>query len=274
MLVLCAFVLSARAGVCPLQQKTQKACVIRLSLGKQLVNLLQLSKQTNTLQFLNEWRRRQTMGFWVVGSNSTIHKNKLLPLSPRRTSGPEAFTLLLRLLVTHFDRVDTGEGYTKLYAFGICNDTPFSDFSREFRVLVSTATGGWRVLSPGTDVVLEVIRMAVNEQFPTLMPMLYPGSKAADPRPYALLDAMWRVFSDLAHNKTPAVNGEKYFSLLVSSTGARPSAPLGPRPADHGRGQGRVPSQSLSWQIGSSHHPTVMPIDDSSDPWLDQPSNS
>ena len=28
-------------------------------------------------------------------------------------SGPEAFTLLLRRLMTHFDRVDTGEGYTR-----------------------------------------------------------------------------------------------------------------------------------------------------------------
>ena len=53
--------------------------------------------------------------------------------------------------------------------------------------------------------------MAVNEQFQTLMSTLYPGSKATDPRPYASLDAMWRALSDLAHNKTSAVNGEKYF---------------------------------------------------------------
>ena len=32
----------------------------------------------------------------------------------RGASGPEAFNLLLRLLMTHLDRVDTGEGYTKL----------------------------------------------------------------------------------------------------------------------------------------------------------------
>ena len=55
--------------------------------------------------------------------------------------------------------------------------------------------------------------------------------------------------------------------------GARPSPPSEPRPADHRRGQGRVPHQSLSSQTGSSHHPTVMPIDDSSDPRLDQTSN-
>ena len=164
-----------------------------------------------------------------------------------RTSGPEAFTLPLRLLVTHFDRVDTGEGYTKLHTFGVCNGTPFSDLSREFRVLVSAVTGSGRVLSPGTDVVLEVVRMAVNEQFPTLMPTLYPDSKATDPRPYASLDALWEAFSDLAHKKTPAVNGEKHFSLPVSSTGSRSSAPSGPRPAIHG--YGHRPSRLLGRRV-------------------------
>ena len=188
-------------------------------------------------------------------------------------SRPEAFTLLLRMLVTHLDRVDTREGYTKLPTFGVCNGTPFSDFSREFRVLVLTVTGSERVLSPRTDVVMEVVSIAVNEQFPTLMPTLYPGSKSTNPRPYASLDAMWKVFSDLAHNKTPAVNDEKHFPLPASSTRSRSSAPSGPRPAVHGRVQGRVPSPSPSWQTGSSHNPIVMPIADSTDPWLGTMSN-
>ena len=111
----------------------------------------------------------------------------------RGASRPEAFTLLLRLLMTHLDRVDTREGYTKLNTVGICDGTPFSDFRREFRVLVSTATASERVLSPGTDVGLEVVRVAVNKQFPALTPALYPGSKATDPRPYASLDAIWRA---------------------------------------------------------------------------------
>ena len=59
-----------------------------------------------------------------------------------------------------------------------------------------TATGSERVLSPGTDVALEVARVAANEQCPALLPALYPGSKATDPRLYASLDAMWRAFSD------------------------------------------------------------------------------
>ena len=115
-------------------------------------------------------------------------------------SGPEAFTLLLRRLMTHFGRVDTGKGYTRLHNFGVCTGTPFCDFSREFRVLVSAVTGSERTLAPGVDVVLEVVRMAVNEQFPSLMPTLYPGSMATGPKPYASLDEMWKAFSDLSNN--------------------------------------------------------------------------
>ena len=86
-------------------------------------------------------------------------------------SGPEDFTLLLRRLMTHFDRVDTGEGYTRLHNFSVCRGTPFCYFSMEFRVLVSAVTGE-RTLAPGVDVVLEVIRMAMNEQFPMLTRIL------------------------------------------------------------------------------------------------------
>ena len=64
-------------------------------------------------------------------------------------SGPEAFTLLLLLLMTHFDRIDNEEGYTKLHTFGVCNGTPLSDFSRQFRIFVSAVTGIERVLSRG-----------------------------------------------------------------------------------------------------------------------------
>ena len=49
--------------------------------------------------------------------------------------------------------------------------------------------------------------------------------------------------------------------------------PSGSRPAGHGRGQGRVPSQTPSWQTASSHNPVVMSINDRNDPWLDQTSN-
>ena len=101
----------------------------------------------------------------------------------------------------------------------------------------------------------------------------FPGSIATDPKSYASLDKMWKAFGDLGNNKTPAVNGEKTFPPPVSSSGARSSAPSGPRPAGHGRGQGRVPSQTPSWQTGSSLNPIGMSINDPTDPWIDKASN-
>ena len=110
-------------------------------------------------------------------------------------------------------------------------ETPFCDSSLEFRVLVSAVMGSERTRAPGVYVVLDVVRMAVSEQVPTLMPRLSPGSMATDPKPYATLDKMWKAFRNFVHNKTPAVNGENRFSLPASSSGARPCAPSGPRPA-------------------------------------------
>ena len=94
-------------------------------------------------------------------------------------------------------------------------------------MLVPEGTGSERVLAPGVDVVLEEVRMAVNKRFPTLMPTFCPGSMATGPNPHASLDAMWKVFNDSPHIKTPAVNGENFGSLPVSSTGAQSSARRG-----------------------------------------------
>ena len=125
-------------------------------------------------------------------------------------------------------------------------------------MLVSAVTGSERTLTPGVDVVLEVVRMAVNEQCPSLMPTLYPGSMATGPKPYASLDEMCKVFSDIYNNKTPAINGEKNFFFACFFVGSAVIRPVGAWPAGHGRGHGRVPSQTPSWQMGSSNNPIVM----------------
>ena len=143
-------------------------------------------------------------------------------------SGPEAFALLLRLLSGHVDRVDSGAGYKKLHTLGVLNGTPFSDFIREFRGVVPAVTGTKRVLASGTDIVLEVVRMAVNEQYPSFfMLTLYPGARATEPRPFGTLDAMWLAFQALVKNKTPAINGEICFFLAFFVVGRTAIRPVG-----------------------------------------------
>ena len=95
---------------------------------------------------------------------------------------------------------------------------------------------------------------------------------ATGPKPYASFDEMWKAFGDLSNNKTPAINGEFFFSLPLSSSGVRSSAPSGPRPAGHECGQGRLPSQTPSWQIGSSNNPIVTSVIDPADRWTDNTS--
>ena len=112
-------------------------------------------------------------------------------------SGREALNLLLRRLMTHFDRVDTGEGYTRHHSFGVCTGSPFCDFSREFHVLVLAVTGRERIRALEVDVVLEVVRMAVNEQFPSLMPYFIPWFDGNGPGAIRVLgqdvEGVWRL---------------------------------------------------------------------------------
>ena len=91
----------------------------------------------------------------------------------------------------------------------------------------SAVTGSERTLAPGVDVVLEVVRMAVNEQFPSLTPTLYPGSMATAPKPYASLDEMWKAFGDLSNNKTPAINGDCSVFFACFFAGSAVIRPVG-----------------------------------------------
>ena len=78
--------------------------------------------------------------------------------------------------------------------------TPFRDFSRAFRVVVSATTGTERDLAPGVDISFEVVRMAMNEQYPRLMPTLYPGGHGREPEAFRGLRCHVDDFSG-AHEK-------------------------------------------------------------------------
>ena len=109
-------------------------------------------------------------------------------------------------------------------------------------MLVSAVTGSERTLAPGVDVVLEVVRMAVNEQFPSLMTTLYPVLMATDPKLYASLDKMWKSFADLSKNETPAVNGENKVPCLFRRRECGHPPRRGPDPPVMGaaRAEGRL----------------------------------
>ena len=170
------------------------------------------------------------------------------------------------MLSGYFDRVDSGAGYKKLHTFGVLNETPFCDFSREFRVVVSAATGTGRVLAPGVGIVLEVVRIAANEQYISLIPALYPGLMAMESRPFGTLDAMWLAFQALSNNKPPAINGDIFLPcLLLRRACGHP--PRGPgKPVMGAARAGRFPSR-----LHGRQDRAIIP--DCTDPLLDASSN-
>ena len=91
------------------------------------------------------------------------------------------------------------------------NGTSFSDLFRAFRVVVSGITGYAQVLAHIMYTVPELVRRGVMNQYPGLMPTLYPGELATAPAPFGSVDAMWSAFQVLATNKTPVIRDEKYF---------------------------------------------------------------
>ena len=96
---------------------------------------------------------------------------------------------------------------------------------------------------------------------------------ATDPKPYTLpwtrCGMRLATYQIIRHLPSTATIFVFAFFFVAS---AQSTAPSGPRPAGHGRGQGRVPSQTPSWQMGSSNDPIVMSVIDPADPWTDNTS--
>ena len=105
--------------------------------------------------------------------------------------------------------------------------------------------------------VLEVVRIAVNDQYPRLMSTLYPRVMTTDPRPFGTLNVMCLAFQSLVKNKTPAINGDFVFfpCFFVGRAFIRP---FGAPAAGNGRGQCRTPSRSPASQTRSQNTPIVM----------------
>ena len=141
-------------------------------------------------------------------------------------------------------------------------------------MVVFGVRGSERALAPWLGLVLEVVRLSVNEQFPQLMPRLYPGELATCPQPFDSIDVMWLALGTLANTISPAIHGVKLY-LLNAVSGGRVSFPSDPPPAALGRGQGRAASQTSSWATGSQRNPLVMNVSqDPTDPWVSSMSYS
>ena len=128
------------------------------------------------------------------------------------TGGPAAFKILLSDFADYFDRAPRGAALETLQKFGVRTGTPFSSYLRALRVVVASTVEKGGPLAPSATMAIELVRIRTAQQYPTLMPTLFPDDRATREKPYASLALMWTAFADLKHNTSPAINGDAFAS--------------------------------------------------------------
>ena len=124
--------------------------------------------------------------------------------------GTGAFKTLLTDAADHFDRAPRGAALASLYIFGVPSEARFSSFLRSFRVMVAGTVDKGGPLAPSPDMAMELIRIRTAQQYPTLMPTLFPGKLATQKKTYHSLAALWVAFAHLKHNTSPAIDGDAF----------------------------------------------------------------
>ena len=171
-------------------------------------------------------------------------------------AGPSAFKLFRRLLSAHFDRGDHGRVFDHLQTFGVPTGIAFPVYLRDFRELTAVAQGTEKVFKPSDPMVLEIVRTTVNRQYPALTPASYPRNSMTAVEPFASVSAMWFAFDVYATNKTPAINGEIFFSF--TSPGGHTTLSSSP-PSSASTQQTRSRNSNHAHQ-GTARNLYIMPV--------------
>ena len=132
-------------------------------------------------------------------------------------SGPVAFKTLLTDFADYFDRAPRGAALATLQNVGVRTGTPFASYLRALRVVVASAVEKGGPLAPSSAMAIELVRIRTAQQYPMLMPTLFPGDLATREKPYVTLASMWTAFNDLKHNMSPAIDGDAFASATRTS---------------------------------------------------------
>ena len=139
--------------------------------------------------------------------------------------GTATFRTLLIDLTDHFDRAPRCAALETLQTFGVPSGTPFLNCLRSFRVVVASTVGKGGPLAPSPEMAIKLIRIRTAQQYPMLMPTLFPGNLATRERPYDSLTTLWTVFAHLKYNTSPAIDGD-VFAPVPQSSSSHAHSPL------------------------------------------------
>ena len=137
-------------------------------------------------------------------------------------SGPMAFKTLLTDFADYFDRAPRGAALATLQNFGVRTGTPFASYLRALRVVVASTVKKGGPLAPSAAMAIELVRIRTAQQYPMLMPTLFPGDLATREKPYVTLTSMWTAVNDLKHSMSPAIDGDAFASATRTSSSHAP----------------------------------------------------
>ena len=120
--------------------------------------------------------------------------------------------MLLADFTDYFDRAPRGAALETVQMFGVRSGTLFSSYWCAFRVVVTSTVEKRGPLAPSAEMAIELVRIRTAQQYPMLMPTLFPGELATRERPYYTSASMWTAFANLKHNTTTAINGDEFAS--------------------------------------------------------------
>ena len=98
--------------------------------------------------------------------------------------GPAAFRTRLIDATDYFDLAPRGAALETLQTFGVPSGTPFSNCLHSYRVVVASTVDKGGPLAPSPEMAMELVRIRTAQQYPMLLPTLFPGSLATRERPY------------------------------------------------------------------------------------------
>ena len=97
-------------------------------------------------------------------------------------------------------------------------ELPFSCYLRALRAVVASTLEKGGPSAPSATMAIGLVRIRTAQQYPTLMPTLFPGDRATIKKPYVSLASMWTAFADIKHNTSPAINGDVFSSAPQASS--------------------------------------------------------
>ena len=222
----------------PSADRTAATQLLILSIRDALSGIFDVADPTGTVTL--------TSPVWVPGWHAPLLKLTKAAISPNRddthdlhrliddlfsqlqerltsgSSGPDAFRTLLADFADYFDRAPRGAALATVQNFGVRTGTPFASYLRALRAVGASTVEKGGPLVPSAAMAIELVRIRTAQQYPMLMPTLFPGDLATREKPYVTLASMWTAFGDLKHNISPAIDGDTFASASRTSSSHAP----------------------------------------------------